>query len=144
MVEQSKRWKQTNKREKKVSQKRKRSLGRGGGCQVVSVFAFYSDDPCSNPAEVYNFWVKLLLKRTKINKKRPELVDYLFKKEKEMCKGPIYIWRDDCCWAVDASRVSEWSNRRKNGRSSLRYFITGNKVQQFSADSAFDLIPSSV
>ena len=43
-------------------------LGRGGG-QVVSVLAFYSDNPSSNPAEVYNFSVKLLLKRTKINKK---------------------------------------------------------------------------
>ena len=42
--------------------------GRGGG-QVVSVLAFYSDDPSSNPAEVYNFSVKLLLKGTKINKK---------------------------------------------------------------------------
>ena len=40
-----------------------------GGGQVVSVLAFYSDDPSSNPAEVYNFSVKLLLKRTKINKK---------------------------------------------------------------------------
>ena len=47
-------------------------LGRGGG-QVVSVLAFYSDDPSSNPAEVYNFSVKLLLKRTKIYKKRPGL-----------------------------------------------------------------------
>ena len=36
---------------------------------MVSVLAFYSDDPSSNPAEVYNFSVKLLLKRTKINKK---------------------------------------------------------------------------
>ena len=44
------------------------NLGRGGG-QVVSVLAFYSDDPSSNPAEVYNFSVKLLLKRMKINKK---------------------------------------------------------------------------
>ena len=52
--------------------------GRGGG-QVVSVLAFYSDDPSSNPAEVYNFSVKLLLKRTKINKKRPGLTHF-FKK----------------------------------------------------------------
>ena len=44
-------------------------LGRGGG-QVVSVLAFYSDDPSSNPTEVYKFSVKLLLKRTKINKNR--------------------------------------------------------------------------
>ena len=43
------------------------SLGLGGG-QVVSVLAFYSDDPSSNPAEVYNFSVKFLLKRMKINK----------------------------------------------------------------------------
>ena len=46
--------------------------GRGGG-QVLSVLAFYSDDPSSNPTEVYNFSVKLLMKRTKINKKRPGL-----------------------------------------------------------------------
>ena len=32
-------------------------LGRGSG-QVVSVLTFYSDDPSSNPAEVYNFSVK--------------------------------------------------------------------------------------
>ena len=36
---------------------------------MVSVLAFYSNDPSSNPAEVYNVSVKLLLKRTKINKK---------------------------------------------------------------------------
>ena len=47
-------------------------MGRGGGL-VVSVLAFYSDDPSSIPAEVYNFSVKLLLKRMKINKKRPGL-----------------------------------------------------------------------
>ena len=33
-----------------------RPKGRGGG-QVVSVLAFYSDDPSSNPAEVCNFSV---------------------------------------------------------------------------------------
>ena len=43
---------------------------------MVSVLAFYSDDPSSNPAEVYNFSVKLLLKRTKINKKRPGLAHF--------------------------------------------------------------------
>ena len=43
------------------------------GGLVVSAFAFYSDDPSSIPAEVYNFSVNLLLKRTKINKKRPGL-----------------------------------------------------------------------
>ena len=40
---------------------------------VVSVFPFYYDDPGLNPAEVDNFYIKLLLKRTKISKKRPGL-----------------------------------------------------------------------
>ena len=39
-------------------------LGRGGS-QVVSVLAF--DNPRSNPADIYNFSMKLCLKRTKIN-----------------------------------------------------------------------------
>ena len=52
--------------------------GRGGG-QVVSVLTFYSNDPSSNPAEVYNVSVKLLLKRTKINKKEAGLAHF-FKK----------------------------------------------------------------
>ena len=51
--------------------------GRSGG-QVVSVLAFYSDKPSSNPAEVNNCFVKVLLKGTKINKKRPELVDLMY------------------------------------------------------------------
>ena len=50
--------------------------GSGGG-QVVSVLAFYSNDLSSNPAEVYNFSVKLHWKRTKINKKRPQLAHFL-------------------------------------------------------------------
>ena len=44
-------------------------MGRGGG-KVVSVL-IYSGVPGLNPVEVYNYSVKLLLKRTKINKKRP-------------------------------------------------------------------------
>ena len=43
-------------------------LGHGCG-QVVSMFAFYSDDPSSNPAGVYNFSVKMWLKREKNKKK---------------------------------------------------------------------------
>ena len=50
-----------------------------GGDQVVSVLTFYSDDPSSNPAEVYNFPVKLLLKRTKINKKEAGFLFFLKK-----------------------------------------------------------------
>ena len=39
-----------------------------GDGQVVRVLAFYSIDPSSNPAEVYNIYHKLLLRRMKINK----------------------------------------------------------------------------
>ena len=52
-----------------------KAMARGGG-QVVSVLAFHSDDLSSNPAEVYNFSVKLYLKRTKINKKRLGLAHF--------------------------------------------------------------------
>ena len=46
-----------------------KSAGRGVGL-VVNVLAFFSDDPSSIPAVVYNFTVKLLLfLRTIINKK---------------------------------------------------------------------------
>ena len=40
---------------------------------MVSVLAFYSDDPSSNPAEVYSFYSVNCLKRKKINAK--EAVD---------------------------------------------------------------------
>ena len=40
---------------------------------MVSVLTFYFDDPSSNLAEIYHFPVKLYLKRTKVNKKRPRL-----------------------------------------------------------------------
>ena len=53
---------------KKTSQKlvhRVLSRGGGGGSQVVSVLAFCSNEPN------YIFSLKLYLKRTKINKKRP-------------------------------------------------------------------------
>ena len=47
-------------------------LGRGGG-QVVSVFAFYSDDPSLSPAEAYSFFCNnLCLKRTKIGRGWPK------------------------------------------------------------------------
>ena len=46
-------------------------ISNGHGCgQVVRVVTFYSDGPSLNPAEVDNFYVKLLWKRTKMNKKR--------------------------------------------------------------------------
>ena len=45
---------------------------------MVNVLAFYSDNLSSNPAEAYSFFcIKLCLKRTKINKKRPGMAHFL-------------------------------------------------------------------
>ena len=33
-------------------------MGRGGGCLVVSLLAFYSDDPSSIPTEAHSFFCK--------------------------------------------------------------------------------------
>ena len=43
---------------------------------VVSVLAFYSDDPSLNPDEAYSFFLQNLgLKRKKIYKKRPRMAN---------------------------------------------------------------------
>ena len=49
----------------------------GGGGQVVSALAYYSDNPSSDPADVYCFLLKFVFERTKINKKRPGLAHLL-------------------------------------------------------------------
>ena len=54
--------------------------GRGGGL-VVSVLAFYSDDPSSIPAEVYNFFCKNIVEKNE-NKQKEAGVGPLFKKKK--------------------------------------------------------------
>ena len=48
-------------------------MGRGGGGQVVSVLAFYSDDPSSDPAEACNFFCKICVRK---EKKRPGLAHF--------------------------------------------------------------------
>ena len=55
-------------------------LGRGGG-QVVSVLAFYSDDPSSNLAEANNFFRIIVCKKNENKQKRG--VGPLFKKKKK-------------------------------------------------------------
>ena len=47
-------------------------LGRGGG-QMVSVLAFYSDDPSSNPADAYSFFVKLVFEKIENKQKEAEV-----------------------------------------------------------------------
>ena len=58
------------------------------GGQVVSVLAFYSDDLSSNPAEAYNFSVKLLSWKEHKNKQKEAHLKY--KKNK-----PRSCWTDD-------------------------------------------------
>ena len=52
----------------------------GHGCgQVVSVLAFYSDDPSSNPAEAYSFSVNFVFEKNQ-NKQKEGGVGHFFKK----------------------------------------------------------------
>ena len=43
--------------------------GRGGG-QVVSLFAFYYNDPSSNPVEVFSFNLQIVWKERKMKNKK--------------------------------------------------------------------------
>ena len=53
-------------------------MGRGGG-QVVSEFAFLSDNPSSNPAAAYSFYVKFVFEKNK-NKQEEAGLAHFFKK----------------------------------------------------------------
>ena len=83
--------------------------GRGGG-QVVSVLAFYSDDPSSNPAEVYNFSVKLLLKRTKINKKEAGVGPFFRKMFACLFVAIFWAVLAEICFAQMAINRPIWSH----------------------------------
>ena len=48
-------------------------MGSGGG-QVASVLAFYSNNPSSNPAEVYNINVKIVIELNKKKLRLPRFV----------------------------------------------------------------------
>ena len=47
-------------------------MGGHGGGQVVSLLAFYSDDPSSNPAEGYFFSVKVVFEKNE-NKQKEDV-----------------------------------------------------------------------
>ena len=55
-------------------------MGRGGG-QVVSEFAFLSDNPSSNPAAAYSFYVKFVFEKNK-NKQEEAGFGPFFKKSR--------------------------------------------------------------
>ena len=64
-------------------------LGRGGGGQVVSVLAFYADDPNSESRLSLQFFsVKFVFKKNENKQKEADLV-HLKKTE---------CWRPVCCW----------------------------------------------
>ena len=50
-------------------------VGRGGG-QVVSMLDFYSDDPSSNPADVYSFFCKICVFGKNENKQKEASVGH--------------------------------------------------------------------
>ena len=57
---------------------------------MVSVLALSSDNTSSNPATVYSFSVKMLSKRTRVNKKQSEIGPFLNRhkmKEEDAVKG---------------------------------------------------------
>ena len=66
---------------------------------LVSLAAFYSNDSSSNPAEVYNFYGKLKLKRTKINEKEAGVSAF----EKELLQKQ-----------TSGQRFRLWQNRGSN------------------------------
>ena len=53
-------------------------MGRGGGGLVVSVLAFFSDDPSLIPAEVYKFFCKIVVEKTE-NKQKEAGIGPFFK-----------------------------------------------------------------
>ena len=62
-------------------------MSRGGG-QVVSVLAFYSDDPSSNLAEAYSFSLKFVFEKNE-NKQNEVGVGPFFKK---ITYRNIHLW----------------------------------------------------
>ena len=54
--------------------------GRGGGL-VVSVLAFYSNDPSLIPAEVYNFFCKIVVEKNENKQKEAGIGPFFLKKK---------------------------------------------------------------
>ena len=75
---------------------------------MVSMPAFYSDNPSSNTAEVYNFSVKLYLKRTK-------------NKQKEAGFGPFL---NICRWQVQKTlKILEHFRVSQKWQTSSKAFV---------------------
>ena len=48
-----------------------------GGGQLVSVLAFYSDNPSSNPANAYSFFVKFVFEKNENRRRLAHLKKYI-------------------------------------------------------------------
>ena len=97
---------------------------------MVIVLAFYSVDPSSNPAGVYNFSVKILLKRMKINEKRMGMAHFLLKKEYRLS------------FAESLPRFETTTNIVLNGnfgRRLKRYFWNFNKTGNSWPEWTFEM-----
>ena len=64
-------------------------MGCGGG-QVVSVLAFFSDDPSSNPAEAYSFFCKIVFEKSENKQKEAGFGPLLIKQQR------LYYAKSDC------------------------------------------------
>ena len=66
---------------------------------VVSVLTFFSDNPSSNSAEVYTFYVQMLLKKATTNKKTPELKKNDVMEPFLPCHCCLHNWKSTLFWS---------------------------------------------
>ena len=96
-------------------------MGRGGG-QVVSVLAFYSDDPSSHPTEALSFSIILCLKRTKINKKRPGLAHFFKKLNLGWANPNSYVFTKQLQWNnILGNKNCQWQDLNRRSIESVHY-----------------------
>ena len=103
-------------------------MGRGGGL-VVSVLAFYSDDPSSIPAEVYNFFCKNIVEKNENKQKEagvgPLLKKNIFRTDRGLdllqlnCQSSFVLMLQICCLRVikyRAEALVQWLWDETEGR----------------------------
>ena len=66
--------------------------GASGGGQVVSMLAFYSDNPSSNPAEAYSFFCKIVFEKVENKQKRPGLAHVLKTDASHLFESRLYSY----------------------------------------------------
>ena len=79
-------------------------MGCGGG-QVVSLLAFYSNDPSSNPAKVYSFFCNIVFEKNENKQKRGRVWPTLKK---------YYKW-EKCYWYLAKTAPLAFAHKQKYG-----------------------------